>query len=755
MGQRARDFGHFIKFAVLKHLKTNTSKVFINMSDAQHNLYALTSPQREIWLDQILHEAIPLYNLATYVEIPGSLDSMIFEQAVNLLVEKYDTLRTMITKKLDEDGIPFQTYVKHWPNSLTKHDFSLSENPQEIAMAWMQQRFLEPFELTGQPLFRYDLVKASEDHYYWLAQYHHIIVDGYTYAMLNRSMAKIYTQLATGQFSRSDSPSYIKFIDHDRAFIESETFEKHRQYWIKKYPAPPDPLLSPRYRSHYPEKIIGSDCEVLSMSRVFYNRLHEFAKQKNVTFFRVLLGALYVYFTRTAQRDDFTVGFPILNRTTDDFKHTAGVFVLNNPTLFNFGKELSFSELLEKIDQTLKQDFCHQPFPSSKVNQAVSRGQGNKRSVLLDIIVSYVRFNFEAQFGGIKSHSKWLLNPWEQAPLTINVEDFHTESDVKFNLVFNLAYFNANDIKLLQKRLGTIFEAILEDPTIPIHTLPIMTDQETRQLKAWNDTAADYPLSPGNKALTLVALFEQQVKKKPDGIALVFEKQKLTYRQLNEKANQLAHYLLSLKTETGAPLLAGNPLIAIALERSLEMVIGLLAILKAGGAYVPIDPSYPEIRIQYMLDDSAAPLLLTQNHLKARLPPKNPKNACVVLCLEEIPLSGQPTENPLIQSQTEDLAYVIYTSGSTGKPKGVMVEHGGVANLALTQISAFQIHPESRVLQFASFSFDASVSEITTALLAGAGLYLLPKKRIAGFKQFYDTNGSAADQPYHLTPPLF
>ncbi|OAD22676.1 amino acid adenylation domain protein, partial [Candidatus Thiomargarita nelsonii] len=369
---------------------------------------------------------------------------------------------------------------------------------------------------------------------------------------------------------------------------------------------PPEPLFNPRYRSHYKDKMIGSGCEVLYLPRDFYNRLNELAKQHKASLFHLLLGAFYVYFTRTAERDDFAIGLPVLNRANANFKKTAGLFTGVSPTLFNFGKDLSFAELLRQINKTLKANYRHQRFPVSEINRAV--GLGLERSQLFDINLSYENHDYDASFDTIESYFTAMLHPWEQIPLMIFVRDFHKKADVKFDFVFNLTYFNTNDIKALQARFVTILEAILKDSVSPIYTLPIMTEQEVHQLQAWNDTVTDFP-----KNQTIVDLFEQQVEKTPENIAVVFETQVLSYEELNKKANQVAHYLMTLGVKP-------EVLVGICVERSIEMVIGLLGILKAGGAYVPIDPSYPMARINYMLEDSATPVLLTQNHLKKQLP---------------------------------------------------------------------------------------------------------------------------------------
>jgi len=688
------------------------------LTQTQQCLYSLTSPQREIWYHQLLHEGIPLYNIGGYVKIPGVINPVLFEQAVNLLVQKHDTLRTMLTEVADEDGVPMQTYAEKLTVTVPVQDFSAEERPHEAAMAWMQQRFIEPFELTGQPLFRYDLVKISDKCYYWLSQYHHLIIDGYGVGLLYRSLAEIYTHIANGQIPNLYSHSYVNFIHNDRAYVESAVFDKQRQYWLNQYPSLPEPLFNPRYRSNYTNKLIGSGCEILYLPRNFYNCLNKLAKKHNATLFHLLLGTFYIYFTRTAGRDDFAIGLPVLNRVNAQFKQTAGLFTGVSPTLFDFGKNLTFAELLQHINKTLKANYRHQRFPVSEINRAVRLGP--ERSQLFDINLSYENFDDNACFAGIDGQFFPLLHHYEQIPLMIFVRDYHIQSDVEFDFVFNLAYFNTDDIKALQARFVTILEAVLKDSMLPIHTLPVMTEKETKQLLAFNDTKTDYPLDK-----TIVDLFEQQVSIMPNHIAVVFENQQLTYQQLNEKANQLAHHLLTLKPQVG--ISSSNPLIAIVVERSLEMVIGLLGILKAGGAYVPIDPSYPAARIQYMLEDSRAPLLLTQSLIKVKLSLEELTPIGVVLCLDEVDFANQPLINPDINRFATDLAYVIYTSGSTGKPKGVMIEHHNLSNFLLDMQQRTFITTSDKLLAVTTLSFDITALELYLPLISGSRLHLITK----------------------------
>jgi len=692
--------------------------------------YPLTSSQREIWFDQLLHQEIPLYNIGGRVHLPGQIDELLFKQAVKLLVQKHDTLRTLLLNERDEDGLPLQTYAESLDIEVPVHDFSNHHNPEQVALAWMETRFKEPFEFLEQPLFRYDLVKTSDECYYWLLQYHHLIIDGWGVALLNRSLAEIYTQLINKEQPNLNSPSYTTYIASDRDYIESAVFTKQRQYWLEKYSTVPEPLLTPRYRAKFDHELITSACETLYLPRDFYTQLEQLAKQHQATLFHVLLGALYVYFTRTAGRDDFAIGLPVLNRANAQFKQTAGLFTGVSAVWFQFEPDLSFAKLLGQIQTTLKANYRHQRFPISEINRAA--GLANNHSQLFEINLSYENHDYDAEFASLKSHFTAMLHDWEQTPLMIFVRYFHLQAAVKLDFVYNLAYFTTAEIQALQNRLVMILQTALSDCSTLIRDFPLLTATEIQQLQTWNQTQTNY--SPPQ---TLVTLFEQQVTQTPDNLAVLFANESLTYQQLNTKANQLAHGLLSLPAVKNTH----NPLIALCVERSLDMLIGLVAILKAGAAYVPIDPKYPTERIAYMLNDSAAPVLLTQGQLQAQLP----NTKATVVCLDKIQFASHPQQNLGLPIQPDDLAYVIYTSGSTGQPKGVMISHFSISRFS--QISAntlYEISSQDRVLQFASISFDAAAEEIYSSLIKGATLVLRTPEMLETTESFL--NSCAAQQ---------
>ncbi|MEL6748819.1 MAG: amino acid adenylation domain-containing protein, partial [Pseudomonadota bacterium] len=708
---------------LLEQIVTQTAQPLTQytLADTQTPLHPLTNSQREIWLDQMIHADLPLYNIGGYVDIPGPLDHGLFNQAVNLLIQKHDNLRLQLTRSRDENELPQQTCVAPFTVPVAVHDVSAEPEPQAAAADWMQARFIEPFALEGQPLFRYDLIRLADDHYYWLLQYHHLITDGYGVSLLNRSLADLYTSLATDQSPNLQSPSYLTWIHQDRQYIQSATCDKNRQYWLTQYPSLPEPLFTPRYRSQYTEQLVPSGCEVLYLPRDFYHQLEQFAHTHRVSVFHVLTGALYVYFTRTLQRDDFTLGLAVLNRANNTLKNTGGMFAGVSPTWFNFGRELDFVSLVQQISHTLKGHYRHQRFPISELSRAV--GLEQSRSQLFDVTLSFEQHNYDAVFDQSSGQFTALLHNFEQAPLTLFVRDFHQDHAVKIDFVYNQAYFNTTDIQSLQSYLQDLLAQALQHEATPINQWTLLTQADRAQLQTWNDTTTNYPTDK-----TLVDLFEAQVEQTPDNIAVSFEGKTLTYQQLNARANQLAHHLRSLTDTQGKTLIQSDTLVGICVERSLEMIVGLLAILKSGGAYVPLDPDYPAARLQHMLEDSQVPVLLTQQQLQEHFPQYT---GVTVLTNTTEGYTHQPTHNLVHQITPDHLAYVIYTSGSTGKPKGVMLAHQGAVSLSYYQAHSFSITAgKSKVLQFASASFDAAVSEWVMTLLHGATLCLASRDQI-------------------------
>jgi amino acid adenylation domain-containing protein len=430
-----------------------------------------------------------------------------------------------------------------------------------------------------------------------------------------------------------------------------------------------------------------------------------------------LLTTFEILLSRYSGQTDVCVGSPIANRTHRQTENMIGFLVNTLVLRAQLQPDLSVIDLLRQNRQTSLEAYTHQDIPFEMLVEKLQPTRSLSHSPLFQVmLVLQNNDTTDLTLPGLEITALEPDYPISKFDLTLSVN----EQDEQLHCFWEYAtdLFLASTIERMAKHFEMLLTAILENPEQAISQLPMLTDQEIQQLIAWNDTATDYPLDK-----TIVDLFEEQVEKTPANIAVVFEEQQLTYQQLNEQANQLAHYLLALKNQVQMP---DNPLIAIAVERSIEMVIGLLGILKAGGAYVPIDPSYPAARIQYMLEDSQAPVLLTQTHLQAQLPVFT--HDCVLVCLDDGEFANQPTVNPSFKRQAGDLAYVIYTSGSTGMPKGVMIEHHNLSNLLLSLQQSTFITISDKLLAVTTLSFDIAALELYLPLISGSLLHLVTRE---------------------------
>jgi amino acid adenylation domain-containing protein len=671
--------------------------------------YPLSSPQRDIWFDQILHPDVPLYNIGGYVRIEGSINSTLFEKAINQVIEKNDALRIILH---EGENLPTQTFAENVHIKLDFHDFSEPENARESALEWMEQEFVKPFQLYDGLLFHFALCNASKLCYYWLMKYHHLIVDGWSMSLIVQRVAAAYNFLTTGKTSEQKNYAYPDFIQNDQAYLGSKKFVKAKDYWQAKYREVPESLLVQNSAAQFQSQTISSQRSTLRLQRSFYNQLIDFAKENKVSIFHVILGALYCYFVRTCHRKDLAIGLPTLNRNRTAFKKTVGMFAAVSPAWFRFGTDLSFVELVKKISKKLQRDYRHQRFPIGEINRQV--GQHNHQQ-LFDLTLSYAKYDYDVNFNSHLGHAVYFRGGFEQNALAIFIEEFHQQDDVNVYFDYNLGAFKEDEIERLKARFEFLLGEILRQPSVLVRELQIMPDVELQKiLVEWNNTATDY-----SHDKTLVALFEEQVTKMPNAIAVVFENQQLTYQQLNTKSNQLAHYLQNLGVKP-------EVLVGICVERSIEMVVGLLGILKAGGAYLPLNPTYPLVRLAFMLEDTKVSMLLTQSSLKKVLPFTPAR--MIYLDVEAETLSQLNSDNLVNGVGSENLAYVIYTSGSTGQPKGVMITHKSVLNAYYAWENAYQLSILTTHLQMANFSFDVFTGDWVRAFCSGAKLVVCPQE---------------------------
>ncbi|BBP70467.1 hypothetical protein PHLH6_24710 [Pseudomonas sp. Seg1] len=672
--------------------------------------FPLTAAQLDIWLDQLSRGDSPLYNIGGYMELTGPLDPARMQAALSHLVSLHDAMRIELLPGAGADGLPRQRFAPSMPGPLMTWDVSGQSDPKAAARALIQERIDQTFTLDGGPLYRFLLIRLDDDLHWFSILAHHLIVDGWGFAEMIKSLAAIYNALAADQKVPDTALSYVDFIEDDERYYQSPRYAQDRAYWLDKYRLLPEPLLVPRYQERFVGHAPSSQVVARTFPAVLHERMKQLGQGLGASAFHVLLAALHVYFSRTAQRDEWVLGMPILNRSGARFKSTVGLFTQVSAVRMGFGRDLTFADLIRAIRDELKENFRHQRFPLSEMNRALGLLRED-RAQLFELTVSYELDDQEHIYGQARGHVVKVSNHQEAAPLAIYLRSNRFDEQAWLHIAYSPMYFEEGEVEAFAERLLSVLEQGLENPQLPVTEFGLLSPTETALLQQWNDTRVVYP-----QGLTIVQRFEARAAQQPEAVAAVGEGQPLTYAELNRQANALAHRLLGLGVQP-------DDRVALVARRGLDSLVGLLATLKAGAGYVPIDPAHPAERLNYLLNDSAPVVVLTQSALRARLP----KLDVPVIDLNLRNWPADNLANPRVPGLTPaNLAYVIYTSGSTGLPKGVMVEHGTLGNLVDWHCDAFELRAGQHTSSLAGFGFDAMAWEVWPALCVGATLHLAP-----------------------------
>jgi amino acid adenylation domain-containing protein len=711
-----------------KTIETATSDVRLPPIEVQADDSAkvLSFAQQRLWfLNQFEQNKSATYNMPAALRLSGDLNVAALQRSLQWLLERHTSLRTCFPTKDGQAQV--QILNLEGVEVLAIHDLtklSKDAQPEEIQNR-ANHHAVEPFNLAQGPLFKAELLLLNEQQSVLLLNMHHIISDGWSIGVFIRDWQHAYKAFAQGE-QPNLPPLIIQYSDYaawQRDWLQGDVLQQQVDYWHEQLKGAPELLELPTDKPRPPKQSYQGVYYAHSLSSTLTKKVTALSQQQGVSVFMTLLSTFYILLSRYSRLNDLCVGTPIAGRTHSQTEDLIGFFVNTLVLRCQLQPALSFTDLLQATRQTCLAAYAHQDIPFEMLVEQLQPTRSLSHSPLFQVM--FVLQNNEPAELTLPNLNLSTLEsdyPIAKFDLTLSVEEEDGELHCLWEYASDLFY--AQTIERMAEHFEILLIAIIENPEQSISHLPMLTEKEIQQLQAWNDTATDYPFEQ-----TLVDLFEQQIEKTPDNIAVVFENQQITYRELNNKVNQLSHYLLNLKTNTENGLLrTDNSLIAIAVERSLEMLIGLLAILKTGGAYVPIDPSYPAARIRYMLEDSAAPLLLTQSHLKTHLSLDELEHDCVVVCLDEADFADQPTENSVVNSQATDLAYVIYTSGSTGKPKGVALPQSALVNLLHWQLGQLGFSKPENTLQFTTLSFDVSFQEIFTTFLSGAQLVLVDEQ---------------------------
>ncbi|AIV65483.1 non-ribosomal peptide synthetase [Burkholderia pseudomallei] len=684
---------------------------------APERVLALTAGQYGIWLDQMLNPDLPCYILGAILRIDGTFDEALLTSVVNEVVNANDSLRAML---VSEGGSVRQRVLSDVELEIAHIDFSGSAHPHDSAWRYMRTAFDTAFALDGL-LCDFRIVRESPSRTYWMYRCHHLVADGQSVSMICRMIVDLYNRRASADMARIEpTPSYFDSLDDDRKYAESSRYERDAQFWQDKFSSLPPPLLSSRSSEAAARPASFPDGQVnLTIERAKYDRLGRIAEASGCTIVHVMFGVLALYFSRAFQVDEVVIGMPVHNRSTAQQKRAIGMFASVVPIRIPVDGNERFVSLLNGVSAELRHCYRHQRFPIAELNRRLGLVRTGRRQ-LFDLTLSFEKFPLDFYIGDVKLGLTSMRHRFEQTPITVNVQDYHEDQDLVMQFNYDVNAFSHAEVDNIGTRIGGLLDALIEHhDDMPVGMLPLLDEAERKQVVyAWNATERDYPIEQ-----CIHQLFEAQVDRKPEAIALTFDGRRLSYAELNARANRLAHYLQ-------ARGVGPDRLVALCAERGIEMVVGLLAILKAGGAYVPLDPSHPPERLRRMLDDTnpvavlvddigADALASFESHVAARSPR-------VHLSRDIAQWRACSPANPSTPREraARRLAYVIYTSGSSGEPKGVMNEHRGVVNRLWWMQQTYALDERDAVLQKTPFSFDVSVWEFFWPLMSGARLVI-------------------------------
>ena len=670
----------------------------------------LSFSQQRLWFLSQVDPDTPLYNVPEAISLQGQLNVAALEQSLNEIIRRHDALRTVFTIV---ERQPVQICTPARPLSLKIIDVThLPPAARELcARRLVEAEARRPFNLTNDALLRATLLRLDGEHHWAILTLHHIVADGWSMGILIRETAALYQAFANGQASPLPQLpiQYTDFTQWQREWMQGERLASQLDYWKQQLAGAP-PLQLPTDRPRSAQTTLAGARLNFTIPKTLSDDVKRFSDREGVTLFMTLLAAFKVLLYRYAQQQDIVVGTAIANRHHGETENLIGFFLNIIVLRTEVSAGLTFRDLLQRVKEIALAAYEHQDVPFDKLVEELQPERQLNRNPFFQVVFA-VHSGLAPTLNLHELSVRRLAATSQTSKYDLSLEFVDTEDALTGFLEYSTELFDAETIERLLTHYQRLLESLVNNPEQSIARLQLLPKQEQRKLLAWNSDRV-YPVER-----CLHELAAAQVERTPYLPALTFENQFITYRQLDERANQLAHYLRTLGVRP-------DVLVSIFMDRSMEMMVGLLAVLKAGGAYVPIDPAYPPERIAFILEDTATPVLLTQQSMLSLLPSHSARVVCLDEQQEEI---ERASKDPLgTTASLDNLAYIIYTSGSTGKPKGVMVTHRNVVRLFDATQDLFAFSPSDVWTLFHSYAFDFSVWEIWGALLYGGRLVIVP-----------------------------
>lgn len=668
--------------------------------------FALTAAQLGVWIDGSIDPSRTNYNISEYLEICGDIDLPVFRSALGRVVEEAETLHV----KFIADGEELRQArirITDWPFTIV--DMTTDPTPRASAERWLEDYVVHPIDPLAGPLFAFALLKVAADRWFWCARYHHIVNDGFGVAMIARRFAQIYTAMKSGDDpGASPFGALTEVLADDDEYRRSDHFLRDQSYWTERLADCAEPVSLSQAQWQRFDRFTRRTAHVPFAKAESLRRL---AKSFGLTLPQIITVASAVYLHGMTGEEDVVVGYSVAGRL--GVRAAGLISMLSNvaPIRFSIQSDTPFAELTRRAARHLREAMRRQRYRIADIR----RDLGRVDHPLYGILVNVMAFDYDMTFAGCRVIAHNLANG-PVSDLSIAIYDRLIDDDLRIDFDANPLRYTPDEVEAHLNRFVALLSGLIEaeferDPAKCVGSLPLVTTQEREKLLGlW----AHAPVNQVKR--TLHQVFEEQCERTPDAVAITFGDQWISYRELNCRANRVANALR-------ARGISRDRLVGLCLDRGIELIVAMLGILKAGGAYLPIDISYPDDRLAFMLEDTAATVVISDATNASRLI----AHASKILWIDRPDLieSFSP-ENPNATVSPDDLAYVIYTSGSTGRPKGVLITHHNVVRLFLATEQWFGFSSRDVWTMFHSPAFDFSVWEIWGALLYGGRLVIVP-----------------------------
>ncbi|MCF2833909.1 MULTISPECIES: non-ribosomal peptide synthetase, partial [unclassified Pseudoalteromonas] len=669
---------------------------------------ALSLTQRDIYLDQQQYLEHPLYNVGGYIKL-GAIDESRIKAAHEKLVINHEIFGMRVRQS--ESGIS-QYFSDSRLTNLEVLDFSVYSTPLEHATVWLQQRFAEAFQLEEQPLYDAYLVKLSVNEYWYVAIAHHVMMDGWGFA----NWADLLSQYYRGQDPQHQSKMglWAEIVADDENYVASLKYQRDREFWLEQGITPQARVFNRTHKESWRQQHTPSNRIQLDIPTQLHKSMVARAKAWGVSVAQLVLAGVSIYFSKAYQLTELNIGLSFHNRNGAKQKRMLGAFTSISPTTLNCAGEKSLLELVKDIANRQKKCFRHQRFPFGHLVNAL--GSSGKENQLFDIAFNYLKLDSSLNFENGTESLEYVSHLHEITPVTVTYWEYGEELSPALMLDHNLAYFNEIEgIQLLERLMVVMQEITLQSAETPVSDIEILSAEDQQRFALLKNTPID-------ELDTEQALLHQQIALHSNNLAartaVIAADQTISYAELERRADAMAQHLLMLGVKRQDRVLVYQ-------QRSIALIVNILAIMKVAAVYVPCDMALPLARLQVMVADADPVLCLSDNAGLANLKNQNNQSlGCTVINSDDLTLEQYEYQQVSIPTKSDDLAYLMYTSGSTGKPKGVMVEYRQLAAFILPLQHKYSMTAGKRVLQFASLSFDTAIEEIFVALVHGGTLVL-------------------------------